>query len=108
MKMLVALPLLLAAAPAFAADPAPAVLQSANGEIVFRDHPARSLSAAEQGKVGFAVKADPNGYPVSCSVTSSSGHPLLDSDTCRLLMVHATFKPLPLAAAGVLNTGVVN
>jgi len=113
MKSVVLLPLaglaLASVAHAQAApEPTPAITQSSNGEIVFRDYPSRALAANEQGKVGFQVKADANGFPVSCEVTSSSGYPQLDSDTCRLLMVHASFKPLPGAQTGVLNTGVVN
>ena len=89
-------------------EASPAISQSSSGEIVFRDYPSRALAANEQGKVGFNVKADDKGYPVSCEVTSSSGFPQLDNDTCRLLMVHATFKPLPGATAEIVNTGVVN
>ena len=33
---------------------------------------------------------------------------MLDNDTCRLLMVHASFKPVPGAARTVINTGVVS
>ena len=83
-------------------------MQSPSGEIVFRDYPGRALAANEQGKVGFAVRSDDKGFPVNCEVTSTSGFPLLDNDACRLLMVHATFKPMPGNTAAVVNTGVVN
>ena len=56
-----------------APEPTPAITQSADGEIVFRDYPSRALAANEQGKVGFQVKADANGYPVSCEIITSSG-----------------------------------
>ena len=113
MKFAVLFPLAgLTLASAVAAQPAleatPAISQLPGGEIVFRDYPGRALDAGEQGKVGFRVKADDKGYPVSCEITSSSGYSQLDNDTCRLLMVHATFKPLPGAPAGVVNTGVVS
>ncbi|WP_235091337.1 energy transducer TonB [Sphingomonas lutea] len=97
-----------AASAQFSLEATPAITQSTSGEIVFRDYPGRALAANEQGKVGFAVKSDAKGFPMSCQITSSSGYPLLDSDTCRLLMVHATFKPLDGAATEFVNTGVVN
>jgi hypothetical protein len=42
--------------------------------------------------VGFTVKIDGRGNPTSCKITHTSGHPLLDLETCKLIMVNATFK----------------
>lgn len=100
--------LVLASSAQAAPDPSPAISQSSTGEIVFRDYPSRALAANEHGKVGFQVKADDKGFPVSCEVTRSSGFPQLDNDTCRLLMVHASFKPLRGVTTGVVNKGVVS
>ena len=110
MKITLLPPLVGLAAGAAVAAPAPgdAIMQTANGEIVFRDYPSRALAAGEQGKVGFQVKADDQGFPVNCEITSSSGHPQLDNDTCRLLMVHATFKSVPGTSANIVNRGTVN
>ena len=55
-------------------------------------YPKRALAAREEGLVGFTVKIDAAGSPTECQVTHTSGHELLDRETCQLIMVHATFK----------------
>jgi len=68
-------------------------------------YPARALAAHEQGSVGFAAKLDKDGRPLDCSVTKSSGYPLLDQETCELITLHAVFdRP---ASAGSTFAGVV-
>jgi TonB family protein len=63
-----------------------------NWEVLYKLYPPRAVAAHEQGLVGFTVKIDSSGSPASCKITHSSGHPLLDLETCELIMVHATFK----------------
>lgn len=65
---------------------------AANNEVVFKNYPARALAAREQGSVIFRVKLDRDGHPTECVVTGSSGHPLLDNETCNLILLHAEFK----------------
>jgi TonB family protein len=64
-----------------------------NWETLFKHYPPRALAAREQGMVRFAVKLDNQGHPTECLVTQSSGFPLLDEETCRLITLHAMFKP---------------
>ena len=75
-------------------------------------YPKRALAAGEQGLVAFQLTLDRNGHPTACQVTHSSGHKLLDNETCDLLMMHAVFQP-PKDAEGnrlaVFRTeGVIN
>ncbi|MEA3009103.1 MAG: periplasmic protein TonB [Sphingomonadales bacterium] len=57
------------------------------------DYPAAALRNHEQGAVAFSLYIGPDGNPIACSVTASSGSALLDSTTCRLLMERARFQP---------------
>lgn len=87
------LPLAPAAQQAPPAQSPEAVLRQANNwQVLHKLYPARALAAHEEGLVGFTVKIDAGGNPVACKITQSSGHPLLDLETCELIMVHATFK----------------
>ena len=65
-----------------------------NGEIVFNHYPPRALKAGEQGLVGFVLTLDKQGEPTECRVTHSSGHPLLDQETCSLIVNTGVFKPV--------------
>ena len=69
-----------------------AVRDAQNWQVLHKLYPARALAAGEEGMVGFTVKIDGRGDPTSCKITHTSGHPLLDLETCKLIMVHATFK----------------
>ena len=89
------LALLLAASAAVVAS-APETTQSVrsdNGEFFFRNYPARSLAAGEQGQVRFRADVDKNGKVVGCKVIEGSGHRRLDRETCQLIGDHATFAP---------------
>jgi TonB family protein len=80
-------------APLAAAKPAQAPERLRQlSEIVFQNYPARALRAGEQGPVYFVVKLDEKAHPTSCQVTHGSGFPLLDAETCDLIVQHATFK----------------
>jgi TonB family protein len=63
-----------------------------NWDVLHKLYPPRALAAGEEGLVGFTVRIDASGSPTLCRITHSSGHPLLDLETCQLIMVHATFK----------------
>ena len=69
-----------------------AVRDAKNWEVLHKLYPARALAAGEEGMVGFTVKIDGRGNPTSCKITHTSGHPLLDLETCKLILVNATFK----------------
>ena len=76
--------------PAFAA-PNPAKMQQIS-EVVFKNYPPRALANGEQGAVYFVVALDKDAHATSCQVTHGSGHPLLDEETCNLIVQHAVFK----------------
>lgn len=87
------IPLSLPAPPVQIASASEKVVRDAkNWNVLHKLYPARALAAREEGMVGFAVKIDSSGSPTSCRITHTSGHPLLDLETCQLIMVHATFK----------------
>lgn len=67
-------------------------------------YPPRALAAREEGAVGFAVTLDGKGEVTGCQVTHSSGHPLLDQETCQLIALHAQFKPDPGMSASQVRT----
>jgi protein TonB len=80
-------------------------------EIVFENYPARALAAGEQGAVFFIVKLDKDAHPTSCEVTHGSGHPLLDAETCNLIVQHAVFSSARDANGHIVKEtteGVVN
>jgi transmembrane sensor len=69
-----------------------AVRDAKNWHVLHKLYPPRALSAGEEGLVGFKVKIDSSGNPTECAITHTSGFPLLDLETCQLIMVHAVFK----------------
>jgi periplasmic protein TonB len=80
-------------------------------EIVFQNYPPRALAAGEQGPVFFVVTLDKDARAMSCEVTHGSGHPLLDDETCELILMHAVFKSAKDAQGHVIKQtaeGVVN
>jgi TonB family C-terminal domain len=91
---------LLAAATMFAAGsaiaqaPNSAAAQNGNTwDALQKLYPPRALAAHEEGAVGFKVTLDSKGAVTNCEVTRSSGHPLLDQETCDLVTLHAVFNP---------------
>jgi len=96
---------LLATAPAFAqAADQKAAQNAANWEIFQKLYPPRALAAKEEGAVGFKVTIDGTGAVTQCQVTHSSGHPLLDEETCNLITLHAEFKPETEGSRSQLRT----
>ena len=103
---------LLLAQPVLAADrPSNTERNREISEIVFQNYPARALAAGEQGAVFFVVGIDKDARATSCEVTHGSGHPLLDAETCELIVQHAVFKSARDASGRVVKQraeGVVN
>jgi TonB family protein len=80
-------------------------------EIIFQNYPPRALAAGEEGPVFFTVTLDKDAHPTSCQVTHGSGHPLLDEETCNLIVQHAVFNSARDAKGQVVREtteGVVN
>ena len=63
-------------------------------EVVFANYPPGALARGEQGAVYFLVALDKDAHATSCKVTYGSGHPLLDEETCDLIVQHAVFNKL--------------
>ena len=82
-----------------AAAPVSAQSQAAKNDsmwnVFLKLYPPRALKAREEGVVGFLVTLDSKGDVTNCQVTKSSGHPLLDEETCKLVTLNAVFKPDP-------------
>lgn len=97
---------LLVAAPsaAQALDSAGAQANADNWAIFHKLYPPRALAAREEGAVGFKVTIDKQGTVTGCEITHSSGHPLLDRETCTLISLHAEFKPEPGLSASQVRT----
>lgn len=95
-RSLLVLSALFVTGPVFAeVAPSKEAQNAANWEVFQKLYPARAIAAKEEGAVGFLVTIDSKGYVTQCKVTHSSGHPLLDEETCNLITLHAEFKPSP-------------
>ena len=57
------------------------------------DYPLRAWELREEGPTAFELIVAPNGKPVRCTVTRSSGFDLLDRKACSVAMRKARFKP---------------
>jgi protein TonB len=103
---------LLLARPVIAADlSSKSELDRQISEIIFQNYPPRALAAGEEGAVFFMVNIDKDARATSCEVTHGSGHPLLDAETCELIVQHAVFKSARDARGHVIKQtteGVVN
>lgn len=90
--------------------PAPAQTVTTNWEVFQKLYPPRAIAAHEEGLVGFVVTLDNQGAVRRCQVTHSSGHPLLDEETCKLITMNAVFKPDPGLSPSQTKTseGVIN
>lgn len=80
-------------APALAQTADQKAQNASNWDVFLKLYPARALVAREEGAVGFTVTLDNKGDVTGCQVTHSSGHPLLDAETCKLVTLNAVFKP---------------
>jgi TonB family protein len=103
--------LMLAEPPLAASQAAMADRNRQLSEIIFQNYPPRALAAGEEGPVFFTVTLDKDAHPTSCQVTHGSGHPLLDGETCNLIVQHAVFNSARNAKGQVVREtteGVVN
>ena len=82
----------LLASPAFAAPEKNAERMRQLSEVVFKHYPPGALARGEQGAVYFVVSLDRDAHATSCQVTHGSGHPLLDEETCDLIVKNAVFN----------------
>lgn len=57
------------------------------------DYPAEAVKARQQGNVRFRLMVNKEGRVEHCRITGSSGSPVLDSATCRLVRARARFTP---------------
>lgn len=94
----------LLAAPAFAAPQKNAEQMRQLSEVVFKHYPAGALARGEQGAVYFVVTLDQEAHPTSCQVTHGSGHPLLDEETCDLIVKNAVFNSVKDASGRATKT----
>jgi TonB family protein len=88
----------LLAQPLFAAEQTVdqrAAQNALNWDIFLKLYPKRALAAREEGAVGFNVTLDSKGEVTRCQVTHTSGHPLLDEETCQIVTMNAQFNPDP-------------
>jgi TonB family protein len=53
----------------------------------------RSPKKGWEGVAAFTIKVDVDGKPYDCKITESSGHDVLDKETCRYIIMRARFKP---------------
>src|SRR5690348_36 len=91
--LMVATGLLVAAPVCAQAADTQAAQNKTNWDIFQKLYPPRALAAHEEGAVGFKVTIDKQGTVTDCQVTRSSGHPLLDQETCKIITLNAEFKP---------------
>ena len=81
--------------------PAPPVIQTVRASpkgklqdlVTADDYPSSSMRNNEEGVTGYRLDVGADGKVVSCTVTSSSGHPALDEAACRILQRRARFNP---------------
>jgi protein TonB len=57
------------------------------------DYPPEALRHRWQRTALFTVAIDPQGRVAGCTITRSSGHPVLDDATCALVARRARFAP---------------
>ena len=76
-----------------ASDEPKPVIGSLSGIVTADDYPADALDLNQQGTVGVLVRVDATGAVSDCVITTSSGSPALDAQTCRLVWLRAKFVP---------------
>ncbi|WP_052071811.1 energy transducer TonB [Sphingopyxis sp. MWB1] len=57
------------------------------------DYPAAAMREGLEGTTGFRLHYNADGRPYRCEISQSSGHDILDGQTCNLLMRRARFTP---------------
>jgi protein TonB len=64
-----------------------------SGGLQDSDYPRRALRDRLQGRVSVGFTVLTSGRIADCRITASSGSPMLDSTTCRLLTKRLRFRP---------------
>src|SRR5438874_2528781 len=59
----------------------------------FDDYPQKAFDREWKGNATFEVMVAPDGKPVSCAITQSTGYDILDRTTCFIAMHRARFTP---------------
>ena len=57
------------------------------------DYPTEALRRGLEGTTHFVVSVNPQGKPAGCTILRSSGHTILDEQTCAALSGRAKFEP---------------
>ena len=92
LSALLALTVSISPGPSALGNPSP-VGGSLTGIFTADDYPPDALDLNQEGSVGVLVRVDPKGAVSDCMVTSSSGFPALDAQTCRVVWLRAVFTP---------------
>jgi len=71
----------------------PQPVNSPGSWIINDDYPSQALRDEVQGLVSFQLSVTKWGTLSDCTITSSSGSPLLDEATCKIIMRRARFYP---------------
>ncbi|RYY36583.1 MAG: energy transducer TonB [Sphingomonadales bacterium] len=61
--------------------------------FTYKDYPKAARKAKMHGRIGYALHLSDEGCPTKCEIVSTSGYPLLDIETCKLLMRRARYSP---------------
>lgn len=76
--------------------------------ITEEDYPAAAIRDGAEGRVQATLLVSREGRVTGCAVTVSSGSPLLDATTCRILVARARFSPARTAGGrAVADTAAV-
>lgn len=59
----------------------------------YKDYPKAARKAKMHGRIRYALHLSDQGCPTKCEIVSTSGYPLLDIETCKLLMRRARYSP---------------
>ncbi len=71
----------------------PPVALNAGDWIKSEDYPPSALRNEETGLVQFLLKIGTDGRVIDCSVMASSASPVLEAQTCRLILLRGQFTP---------------
>ncbi len=64
-----------------------------SGRIHDRDYPAAAFQSGIQGSLRTRYTIDTKGRVIRCEILETSGSPLLDATTCRLVMQRYRYRP---------------
>ena len=68
------------------------------------DYPRSAIARNEQGTSGVRFWVGKNGKPRDCTVVESSGSPILDSQTCAVIMRRGRFEPARTASGDAVES----